>query len=99
MSVRKEDLHVECPCCGARLTIDPLLCRVIGHEEPPRQKPAANIDNAASMLREQAARREELFRQSTETEKMKHQLLERKFEEALRTSKDRPRPVRDIDLD
>lgn len=99
MPAKKNDIHVECPCCGARLTVDPGLGRVIGHEEPPRQKPSASIDDAASMLREQAARREALFRQSAETEKIKHQLLERKFEEALKTSKDRPRPLRDFDLD
>ena len=99
MAQKSKDINVECPCCAARLTIDPALGRVIGHEEPPKQKPTANLDQATTLLREQAARREALFQQSTETEKMKHQLLERKFEEALKTSKDRPRPLRDFDLD
>jgi hypothetical protein len=99
MAQKNKDIHVECPCCTARLTIDPVLGKVIGHEEPPRQKPTADLGNASNLLREQAARREALFQQSTETEKQKHQLLERKFEEALRTSKDKPRPLRDFDLD
>jgi hypothetical protein len=53
------------------------------------------------LLREQAARREAIFRQSAADEKSKPQLLERKFEEALKKSKDQPieKPTRDIDLD
>ena len=43
----------------------------------------------------------DLFRQTAEAEKIKSQLLERKFEEALAKSKDEPLvpPTRDIDLD
>jgi predicted amidophosphoribosyltransferase len=95
------DIEVACPCCGAGLTIDANLRKVISHEAPAH-KPAnaPDLDHAGALLREQAARREALFRQSTEDEKSKANVLERKFEEALRKSKDQPitRPTRDIDL-
>jgi hypothetical protein len=102
MSKSKNDTFpVTCPCCNASLTIDPHLRKVIAHEMARIRQAAPDLDRAGVLLREQAARREALFRQSAEDEKSKPQLLEKKFEEALRKSKDQPvtRPMRDIDLD
>ncbi len=98
---RRPDIHVECPSCGARLVIDATLGKVISHETPPKRSDAPDLDHAATLLREQRERREALFRQSTEDEKTKSQLLERKFSEALKKSKDEPvtKPTRDIDLE
>jgi len=95
------DLSVECPCCGARLTVDAKLGKVVCYEAPPPKRSALNLDQAAALLKEQAVRREALFKQSTEDIKIKSQLLERKFEAALEKSKDEPvrKPTRDIDLD
>jgi hypothetical protein len=97
---KTQDLQVVCPCCNARLTIDPQLGKVIGHEAPPKTSNAPDLDRAAALLKEQAARREALFQQSTENEKIKSQLLDRMFETALEKSKDEPveKPTRDIDL-
>ncbi|MBI4473308.1 MAG: hypothetical protein HY646_11620 [Acidobacteria bacterium] len=94
-------IRVVCPCCGARLTVDAELRKVIAHETPPRQSQTPDLDNAAALLEQNAARREALFKQSTEEEKVRSKVLERKFEEALKKSKDQPvsRPTRDIDLD
>ncbi len=92
---------VTCPCCEARLTVDPKLGKVIAHDAPPKHSTVPDLDRAAALLREQAARREALFKQSSEDVKMKSQILERKFEAALEKSKDEPvvKPTRDIDLD
>jgi uncharacterized Zn finger protein (UPF0148 family) len=95
------DVTVVCPCCGARLTIDTQLRKVIAHEAAAQKHhDAPDLDRAADLLREQKMRREALFQKSTEDEKSKSQLLERKFEEALKKSKDEPitKPQRDIDL-
>jgi hypothetical protein len=98
--VKTGDFAVTCPCCSARLTIDSDLKKVISHEAPPRQSNTPDLEHAAALLREQAAKREALFKQSTENEKIKSQLLDRKFEAALEKSKDEPiqKPTRDIDL-
>ncbi len=92
---------VVCPCCGARLQIDIALGKVIAHEPPPKHSKAPDLDHASKLLQEEAARREALFKQSVEEEKIKAQLLERKFEEAMKKRKDEPitPPLRDIDLD
>jgi hypothetical protein len=97
---KSSDILVTCPCCSARLRIDSKLRKVIDHEAPPKASNAPDLDHAAALLREQAAKREALFKQSTENEKNKAQLLERKFEAALEKSKDEPikKPTRDIDL-
>jgi hypothetical protein len=100
-----EDATIEvcCPCCGARLKVDTLLARVIAHEAPPKPKrpEADHLDRASEVLQKQAEQREAHFRSSAEEEKIKSDLLARKFEEALKKSRGEPvtRPLRDIDLD
>jgi predicted amidophosphoribosyltransferase len=90
-----------CPCCGARLTLDAELGKVIAHQAPTKRAKAPDLAEAASFLEKEKARREALFRESTEEEKVKSQVLERKFEESLEKAKQEPvtRPTRDIDLD
>jgi hypothetical protein len=97
---KTHDFSVTCPCCSAILTLDPDLKKVISHEAPPRQSTAPDLEHATALLREQAAKREALFNQSAANEKIKSQLLDRKFEAALEKSKDEPiqKPTRDIDL-
>jgi hypothetical protein len=95
------DIPVDCPCCGAHLKVDPKLRKVVSYEAPPPKRSALDLDRAAALLQEQAARREAIFKQSTEDMKIQSQVLERKFEVALEKSKEEPvkRPTRDIDLD
>lgn len=97
---KSADITIECPCCSAKLTIDPRLRKVIAYEVPPKHTDAPDLGRAAQLLQEQAARREAIFRQSAEEQKIKSQLLERKFEEAMKKSKGEPvsKPTRDIDL-
>jgi hypothetical protein len=93
-------VEVQCPCCQAKLKVDPALAEVIAHEPPPRVAPDVNLNDADNILLKQAAAREEKFRQSWEAEKKKEDVLSRKFEEALKKAKEGPaeKPVRDVDL-
>jgi len=53
-------------------------------------------------MKEQDSRRDSIFRQSVEAQKHAADLLEKKFQEALRKAKESPdtgRPIRDFDLD
>ncbi len=94
------NVEAVCPCCGARLKIDAALGRVVSHEAAPKRTKAPDLERASALLEKEAAQREAHFRHSAETEKVKSQLLERKFEQALAKSKDEPLtpPTRDIDL-
>jgi hypothetical protein len=96
-----KSISVECPCCGARLEVDPELQKVLSYEAPPPKRNALDLDHAASLLKEQEDRREAIFKQSSTDLQNQAQLLERKFAAALEKSKGEPvqRPTRDIDLD
>lgn len=90
-----------CPCCGATLTVDAELGKVLFHQAPPKQDKGPDLDDAARLLKQEAERREAIFRQSAEEEKIKSDLLDRKFREAFEKTKDQPtgKPLRDFDLD
>ena len=83
---------VECPCCRAKLTLDPELCAVIGHEAPPPARTVADLGGALERLRSRSAQIEERFRQGVEAEGQKGKLLDRKFQEGLKKAKDSPDP-------
>jgi hypothetical protein len=83
-----------CPCCQAKLTLDPDLGAVIAHEEPPRKRETESLGEAFGKLRSKSAEREERFRQGMEAEAQKGQLLDRKFQEGLKKAKDSPDPPR-----
>jgi hypothetical protein len=94
-------IDVTCPCCQSKLKIDAQLAVVLSHEAPPRVLPDVDLTDAQRLLREQAERREDKFRQSWDAEKKKEDVLTRKFEEALKKAKTEPieKPIRDFDID
>jgi len=93
-------VEITCPCCKAKLSVDPQLAVVLSHEEPPKA-PNVDLDDTARLLREQEERREEKFKQSVEYEKKKEDVFDRLFEEGLKKAKEKPleKPLRDFDLD
>jgi len=96
----EKPIHVECPCCHAKLSVDPQLEVVLSHEAA-KAPPSIDLDDTARLLRQQADRVEEKFRLSVEAEKMKEDVLSRKFAEGLKKAKDQPieKPLRDFDLE
>jgi hypothetical protein len=100
MAKLQSEFTVECPCCGATLVIDPHLRRVTEHQAPERaDKP--NLDHAQRILAEQKERRESLFEQSVQAERARGDVLNKRFEEALRQAQTEPitKPKRDFDWD
>ena len=100
MAKLKSELELQCPCCRSMLVVDTNLGRIVSHKEPERgDKPELN--EAARILAEEAARREAMFQQSVEAEKTRGDALSRRFEEALRQANTEPitKPTRDFDLD
>lgn len=101
MSNQNTTIQVTCPCCDATLTIDPVLAAVLDHKVPVRPQMAVELKDAARMVREEAGRRDEKFKQLAEAEKNKSKVLEAKFQELFKKAKDEPitKPLKDIDLD
>lgn len=93
-------IEVTCPCCQAKLTVDTDLAVVLAHTVPVKAAPDVDISDSARILAEQAQKREDKFRDSWMAESQKEDVLNRKFEEALKKAKDQPaeKPLRDFDL-
>jgi hypothetical protein len=85
MAKLTSEREIPCPCCGAVLTIDLNLGRIVSHEAPPNPD-RPELDNAQKILADQAAKRD---------------ALSKRFEEALREAKKEPvsKPLRGFDLD
>lgn len=99
---RESNFDVTCPCCGALLKIDAATRAVIAHTAPVKPKTFNDMEEAARAMKEQDSRRESIFRQSVDAQKNAAELLEKKFQEAVKKAKETPdtgRPIRDFDLD
>jgi hypothetical protein len=63
------DFELLCPCCNARLKIDPKLKAVIAHEAPKTPRRFGSVDDALGALKGEDAEREKKFAASVEAEK------------------------------
>ncbi len=96
------NFEVTCPCCGALLKIDTATQAVIAHTAAVKPRMFNDMEEAARAMKEQDSRRESIFRQSVEAQKHASELLEKKFQEAVKRAKETPdtgKPIRDFDLD
>lgn len=102
MAKNSSPFEVTCPCCNAVLKIDPGTKAVIAHTAAVKPKMFNDMEEAARAMKEQDSRRDSIFQQSMEAQKHAAELLEKKFQEAVRKAKETPdtgRPIRDFDLD
>jgi hypothetical protein len=93
---------ITCPCCSAVLKVDPEARAVIAHIAAVKPKMFNDFEEAAKAMKEQDSRRDSIFRQSVEAQKHAGELLEKKFQEAVKKAKESPdtgKPIRDFDLD
>jgi len=95
-------IEVTCPCCSALLKVDTATAEVIAHTAAVKPRMFNDMEDAARAMKEQDSRRESIFRQSVEAQKHASELLEKKFQEAVKKAKETPdtgKPIRDFDLD
>jgi hypothetical protein len=92
MSTPARSVVVACPCCQAKLTIDPELAAVVAHEPPPPRRTMDDLGAAFDVLRSKSAEREQRFRDQMQAESQKGKVLDRKFQEGLKKAKDSPDP-------
>lgn len=83
------------------MKVDPGTKAVISHIAPIKPKMFSDLDAAAKAMREQEGRKESIFRQAVDAEKNKADLLEKKFQEAVKRAKEMPdeKIIRDFELD
>jgi len=96
-----EPFNVACPCCQAKLQVDPELRTVLSFEPPPEERRIKDLSEGVKGLKDEAVQRQAKFEESLRAQKTKKNLLDKKFQEALKRAKDEPitKPTRDIDLD
>ena len=101
MAKNTQTFVIDCPCCHSKMVVDRELGTVLSHTPPPKGPPSIDLDDTARHLREHTDSVEAKFRASVEAEKMKEDVLARKFAEGLKKAKDGPveKPLRDFDLD
>jgi len=102
MAKKPTAFEVTCPCCNAVLKVDPETEAVISHTAAVKPRAFEDMEAAARAMKEQDSRRDSIFRQSVEAQKHASDLLEKKFQEALKKAKETPdtgKPIRDFDLD
>jgi ribulose kinase len=102
MAKNVQAFEVTCPCCNAMLKVDPQTRAVISHTAAVKPKMFEDIEAAARAMKEQDSRRDSIFRQSVEAQKHASDLLEKKFQEAVKKAKESPdtgKPIRDWDLE
>jgi hypothetical protein len=101
MAKNSPTIDIVCPCCHSTLKIDSELAVVLSHTAQQKAGPDVDLTDSARILAEQARKREDKFRESWESEKIKDDVLTRKFEEGLKKAQSEPvkKPVRDFDLD
>jgi len=102
MAKNSPNFEVTCPCCSAVLKVDTAAKAVIAHTAAVKPKTFSDMEAAAKAMRDQDSRRDSIFQQSVEAQKHAKDLLEKKFQEALKKAKETPdtgKPIRDFDLD
>jgi hypothetical protein len=94
-------LEVTCPCCEARLTVDPASGAVLGSEKAAHARAGVDLKDAQRVLEQETARIHERYDQIVQTEKGRGAVLDKLFKSHIEKAKDEPapRPIRDIDLD
>ncbi len=84
------------------MKVDVSTKSVISHTAAVKPRMFNDMEEAARAMKEQDNRRESIFRQSVDAQKHAAELLEKKFQEAVKKAKESPdtgRPIRDFDLD
>jgi len=74
-------LDVTCPCCAARLVIDPATGEILSAERPPADA-AKTFEDAMTTVNEGARRREQAFAKAFDRTQNLDDLLQKKFDEA-----------------
>lgn len=90
-------VDLTCPCCGTHLVADVATGEILSEDRP---KSAKTFDDAVSEVRSGSKRREDAFSKAIDRTRNLDDLLEKKFEEARKKTKDDgTRPTNPLDLD
>ena len=92
-------IQVCCPCCNNQMVVDVATGEVLSEERP--KKPAKSFEDALSDVRSGSEKRENAFSKAFDRTRHLEDVLDKKFEEARKKSKDHDdsRPYNPLDYD
>ncbi len=93
-----DSVKIDCPCCGAKLTLDRSTGDVLSSEAA--RAAGKTFEEAIGNVRSGGRRREEAFAKAFDKTRRLDDLLEKKFEEAKKKAAEDDSPLRNpMDLD
>ena len=86
-------LKLICPCCGAKLVVDPDTGAILSHEKKAA-KSVKDLSLAEALQAEQQRKQqlEEKFKQASSDYEHREEILQKKFDEAKKKVKDDDTP-------
>lgn len=92
-------LHVVCPCCHTRLTVDRSTGAIL-LEERQKQEGFRSLDEAAREAGEKQAQARKQLDRAMEEARHRDEIMEKKFREAMKKAEESDEePVRPFDWD
>jgi hypothetical protein len=94
-----KEVEVLCPCCETRLLVDTSTGVIL--REDRKKKPAKSFEGALGEEKARRAASDEVFGKALKSQKDQQDLLERKFQEAMKKAADEPdeKPPHPMDWD
>ena len=94
-----EALDIVCPCCEAKLKVDPETSAVVWVEK--KQGPAQDFDELVARVHSNRSTLDEKFARSVQQNRHQGDILQKKFEEAKKRAAANPneRPPNPFDFD
>ena len=94
-------LDVRCPCCEALVVVDPDTGAILRFERPKEKGTKVSLEDAFKSERSRRAEADARFTQAFGEMKNKEEVLEKRFQEALRKAKESPdeKPFHPFDKD
>src|SRR2546430_2716743 len=101
MAKQGENLSVTCPCCQAKLVVDPAFGAVLSHEAHVRPGPDVDLTKASDILEEKKRNGEKKSANFSYKKPKKKDTPPKKSKKAIKKARAPPagKPLRDFDLD
>ena len=88
-AMKRATVEVHCPCCATHLLVD-AETGVVLREDRPKKSAVKSFEAALSEDKSRRAAADTLFGSALEAQKHQQDLLERKFEEAMKKAAQEP---------
>jgi hypothetical protein len=97
MDRKKSPLKVQCTCCDAILTVDPVSGEVLFTDKPKKQN--VSFEDAILKVKKEQETAEDRFKEAFAKEQGRMKLVDQKFEEAMKRKDELELPIKPIDLE